>query len=108
MRTKEANDILNSAIESVEKNGISAETLIPQLQAAREHALQENDPLVTRALRLAWQHLESNEAFDTELAEEIETPEENFAYFLALCVKSDNALNRDELREMTNQLQQLA
>jgi hypothetical protein len=52
--------------------------------------------------------LESNEAFDTELAEEIETPEENFAYFLALCVKSDNALNRDELRVMTNQLQQLA
>jgi len=49
MHTKEANDILNSAIESVEKNGISAETLIPQLQAAREHALQENDPLVTRA-----------------------------------------------------------
>jgi hypothetical protein len=42
------------------------------------------------------------------LAEEIETPEENFAYFLALCVKSDNALNRDELRVMTNQLQQLA
>jgi hypothetical protein len=108
MRTKEANDILNSAIDSVEKNGISAETLIPQLQAAREYALQENDPLVTRALRLAWQHLESNDAFDTELAEEIETPEENFTYFLALCVKSDNALNRDELRVMTNQLQQLA
>ena len=39
---------------------------------------------------------------------DIETPEENFAYFLALCVKSDNALNRDELRVMTNQLQQLA
>ena len=108
MRTKEANDIINSVIDSVEKSGINADSIIPQLQAAREHALKENDPLVTRALRLAWEHVESNEAFDIELAEEIETPEDNFVYFLSLIVRCENALNRDELRVMTNQLQQVA
>ena len=108
MRTTEANDLINSVIDSVEKSGINADKIISPLQAAREHALTENDPLVTRALRLAWQHVEANEAFDIELAEEIETPEENFVYFLSLIVRSDNALNRDELRVMTNQLQQVA
>jgi len=108
MRTQEANNILNQVIESVEKNGIKADKIIPQLQKAREIALQEQDPLLTRALRLAWQHLETNDAFDIDLAEDIETPEENFTYFLQLCVRCENTLNRDELREMTNNLQQLA
>lgn len=108
MRTPEANVILNSVIESVEKNGIHAKAIVTQLQAAREHALTENDPLVTRALRLAWQHIESNNAFETELAEEIESAQENFIYFVSLCVRSENALNREELRIMTNQLQSVA
>jgi hypothetical protein len=95
-------------IASVEKSGILADKIISPLQSAREHALKENDPLVTRALRLAWQHIEANEAFEIELAEEIETPEENFVYFLSLIVRCENALNRDELRVMTNQLQQVA
>ena len=108
MRTTEANQILNTVIESVEKSGINADSIISHLQTAREHALTENDPLVTRALRLAWQHVESNDAFDIELAEEIETSEENFVYFLSLIVRCENALNRDELRVMTNQLQAVA
>ena len=101
MRTTEANELINSVIESVEKSGINADKIISPLQAAREHA-------VTRALRLAWEHVESNEAFDIDLAEEIESPEENFIYFLSLIVRSENALNRDELRVMTNQLQAVA
>lgn len=108
MLTKEANDILNNVIESVEKSGIHAESITNNLQMAREHALKENDPLVTRALRLAWQHIESNETFEIELAEEIESAEDNFVYFLSLIVRCENALNRDELRVMTNQLQEVA
>jgi len=54
MRTTEANELINSVIESVEKSGINADKIISPLQAAREHALKENDPLVTRALRLAY------------------------------------------------------
>ncbi|MFN5590788.1 MAG: hypothetical protein ACK49A_04360 [Bacteroidota bacterium] len=108
MRTTEANELINSVIESVEKSGINADKIISPLQAARENALKEHDPLVTRALRLAWQHVESNEAFDIDLAEEIESPEENFIYFLSLIVSSEYSLTRDELRVMTNQLQSVA
>ncbi|MCL9981297.1 MAG: hypothetical protein NBV77_07630 [Bacteroidia bacterium] len=108
MQNSKANEILEKAIASIEKNGIDASTLIQPLQEAREYALKENDPLVTRALRLAWQHLEANETFDAPLAEDMETAEDNLVYFLSLCVKSQHELNRTELREMTNQLQELA
>lgn len=108
MQSAKANTILQSIIDDASKNGINAESYIAQLQEAREYALKEEDPLVARALRLTWQHLEANGNFGIELAEEIESEEENFTYFLSLCVKSDNTYNRDELREMTNALQALA
>jgi hypothetical protein len=105
MQSKEANDILAKIQKSVDKSGIDADSMIPQLQKAREYALKENDPLLTRALRLAWQHLEANGGFEISYLEEAETQEENFSYMLALMQKSDNTYNRDELREMTNLMQ---
>lgn len=108
MNTAEANKILESILKDTEKSGINSEKFIPLLQKAREYALKENDPLVTRALRLLWQHLEGNEGFQLSFLEEAETQEENFSYFISLCIKSDNTYNRDELREMTNLLQEMA
>lgn len=111
MNTETANKELEKLIKDIEKNGIQADKNIPVIQKVRESALAENDPLVTRALRLAWQHLESNGTFDVNyLQEEDEnaTPADNLIYMLSLCVKSENTYNRDELREITNQLQQMA
>jgi len=78
MRTAEANTILEKIQKQVEKNGIQPDKLIPLLQQAREFALKEEDPLLTRALRLCWQHLEANEAFDLTYLEDGESTEENF------------------------------
>jgi hypothetical protein len=107
MRNPKGNEILKQLIKEVESTGISTD-LITALQEARELAKSENDPLITRALRLLWQHLEANESFEVPLAEEIETATDNLIFFISLCVKSDNELNRDELRVMTQQLQELA
>lgn len=107
MRNPKGNEILKQLIKEVESTGISTD-LITALQEARELAKSENDPLITRALRLLWQHLEANESFEVPLAEEIETATDNLIFFISLCVKSDNELNRDELRVMTQQLQESA
>jgi len=107
MNTAEANKILDGIVEQVEKSAIKSDKLIPLIQKAREYALKENDPLVTRALRLLWQHLESHEGFELAFFEEAESQEENLSYFISLCRKSDNQYNRDELREMTNMLQEM-
>ena len=108
MRTEKANALIEKAITIVEKDGIVADKIISLLQDAREFALKEGDPLVSRALRLAWQHLEANDSFTIDLAEDIEDETENFIYFLSLCAKCENEINRTELREMTNNLQALA
>lgn len=108
MRTPEANALIQKVIDNAEKNGIASESNIADLQKAREFALKENDPLVTRALRLTWQHIESNEGFEVAFLEDAETQDENFSYFMNLILKSDNTYNRDEIREITNLLQGLA
>lgn len=108
MRSPEANALIQKVIDNAEKNGIANESNIADLQKAREFALKENDPLVTRALRLTWQHIESNEGFEVAFLEEAETQDENFSYFMNLILKSDNTYNRDEIREITNLLQGMA
>ena len=108
MKTAKANKILDKALADIAKSGINPEELIPQLQEAREMALKEEDPLVTRALRLAWQHLESNNGFLLAFLEDAESQEENLEFFLSLCLRCENDRNRDELREMTNMLQEMA
>ena len=107
MRNPKGNEILKKLISEVENNGISA-SLIAPLQEAREIAKSENDPLITRSLRLLWQHIEANNSFEIPLAEEIESATDNLVFFISLCVKSDNELNRDELRVMTQHLQEMA
>ena len=73
MRNAKSNKTLEELIGIVDSEGIQTGKLIKPLQEIREIAKQEKDPLVTRALRLAWQHLEANESFNIPLAEEIET-----------------------------------
>ena len=108
MQTPEANKILERILKDFQKNGMDSAVLIPEFQKAREYALKEEDPLITRALRLAWQHLEANNSFEVPFLEDGETADENFDYFVNLMIKSTNTINRDELREMTNMLQKLA
>jgi hypothetical protein len=108
MKTTEANELLDKAMADIAKNGINAATQIPLIKEAREYALKEEDPLVTRALRLAWQHVEENKGFLLAYLEESESQDENYEYFLTLCRKSENEHNRNDLREMTNLLQQMA
>ncbi|MEC8693028.1 MAG: hypothetical protein VXX46_04540 [Bacteroidota bacterium] len=108
MRDAKANKNLEKLISIVDSEGIQTDKLIKPIQEIREIAKEEKDPLVTRALRLAWQHIEANESFNIPLAEEIETETENLSYFLSLCIKNENDFNREDLREMTNNLQELA
>ena len=45
------------------KNGFVAETLIADLKKLREYALEEQNPVLTKAIRLTYEHLEQNGAF---------------------------------------------
>lgn len=121
MKRKDSNKKIDKIIESVEKNGFNIEELVTELKALRELALIEEDPLVVKILRLAYEHLEENETFAVftqkpevdEEGEEIEdeenenesmTAEEHFSYFMNLLIKADNKYNREELQYIKAQL----
>lgn len=109
MKIGAANIKLDEIIKKVETNGILAEGLIEDLKALREYALKEQDPLVTKVLRLTYEYLEQNEAFDVqaqyeededgnEYPLEIED-KENLLYLLNLLKNADHKINREEIKD---------
>jgi hypothetical protein len=112
MKNNQANDLISKISKEVSKKGIQAEKLVEQLKELRELSILENDPLVTRSIRMAYEHLESNDAWEFEVIKADEededpvdaTPDEHFLYLLSLWEKADNSYNRDEIRQATNEL----
>ncbi len=115
MTSPEAQKLIDRILKDIRKNGIDTEVLVPEFQKLREFALEAQDPLVTRTLRLIWQHLENNSGFEysipaneEEETEGIDDPAEALIYIVELIKHSDNKYNRDEIRQITNDLQGMA
>lgn len=116
MKIPEANKKLESIIKKVEKDGLSAKNLIEDLKELRGYALQEQDPLVTKVLRLSYEYISENGSFDVqaqyeedeegnEYPLEIEDTE-NFLYLLNLLLRSDHKVNREEIKDYRTALKQ--
>lgn len=117
MKVAAANTMIDELVAQIEKDGINVDTLVPQLKKLREHALAEADPLLTKVLRLTYEYLEENDgAFDVKVQYEEDedgseyplelSDEENLAYLLNLLKKSDNKINRDEIKEYRTTLKE--
>lgn len=116
MKIGAANIKLDEIIKKVEKSGISAKGLIQDLKDLREYALKEQDPLVTKVLRLTYEFLEQNEAFDVQAQyEEDEDGNEypieiedkdNLLYLLNLLKNADHKINREEIKDYRTSLKE--
>lgn len=117
MTSSKANKIIQDIIDQVSKDGIDVESVVTQLKELRPIAIQEKDPLLIRAIRLTYEHLEESEDFELNCMEEVDedeevveesedesTPEENLAYMLQLWIQSDNKYNREEIRTFADKL----
>lgn len=116
MKTAKANQKLESIIEKVEAKGISAPNLVEDLKELREVALQEQDPLVTKVLRLTYEYLSSRNAFDVaaqyeedeegnEYPMEVEDGE-NLLYLLNLLKNAEHKINREEIKDYRTALKE--
>ncbi len=116
MKTHLANEKLNSILEKVEKNGVSATGVIEDLKDLREIAQKEQDPLVTKVLRLTYEYLQENTAFDVQAQFEedeegneypIEIEDnENLLYLLNLLRNADHKVNREEIKDYRTSLKE--
>lgn len=109
MKLAAANKKLEGIIKKVEKEGVDAKNLVDDLKELREYALKEQDPLVTKVLRLTYEYLTENGSFDVqaqydedeegnEYPIEIED-NENLLYLLNLLLNADHKLNREEIKD---------
>jgi hypothetical protein len=109
MKLGAANKKLESIIEKVEKDGVASKGLIEDLKELRQFALKEQDPLVTKVLRLSYEYLANNENFavqaqydedeeGNEYPIEIED-NENLLYLLNLLKNADHKINREEIKD---------
>ena len=109
MKLVAANQKLEGIIKNVEKDGVKAKNLIDDLKELRQFALTEQDPLVTKVLRLAYEYIGENSSFDIQAQyeedeEENEYPIEiedndNLLYLLTLLKNADHKINREEIKD---------
>lgn len=109
MKIAAANKKLDEIIAKVEKDGVEAKNLIADLKELREYALKEQDPLVTKVLRLTYEFIGENNAFDVQAQyEEDEEGNEypleiedndNLLYLLNLLKNADHKINREEIKD---------
>tara|TARA_B110000037_G_scaffold210681_1_gene261298 strand:+ start:310 stop:738 length:429 start_codon:yes stop_codon:yes gene_type:complete len=109
MKTQAANDKLDAILAKVEKKGVDAPKLIETLKELRVVALQEQDPLVVKTLRLTYEFLDEKKSFNVqaqyeeddegnEYPLEIED-KENLVYLLTLLKDAEHKINREEIKD---------
>jgi DNA-binding Lrp family transcriptional regulator len=105
MNSPKAKELLKKVVVDIEAD-VSIESIGEQLSEIRNIALQLDDPLVVKTLRITKEKIEEDESldFDIELEipeedlEEYEEPSNHLSYLLNLIVDSENKYNREEIK----------
>lgn len=116
-------------IDDAEQNGIITNTVVADLKKLRPYAVEEEQPLLAKIIRLTYEHIEEYETFAIGIPEdepiedeegeslkndEVEgddpehDPAESFLYLLNLISDPDNKTNRLDMRAYVEQLKEYA
>lgn len=113
MENKYAQKLIEKIQKEILLEKFEIESIISDLKKIREYSMEEKNPVVTKALRLAYEHLESNNAFLINIPDDepIENEEEkstsfseehnmeSFEYFLSLIFDLSKKNNLLDLKE---------
>lgn len=114
MENKQALKLIEKIQKELLQNKFSVADSVADLKKIREITLELNNPVITKALRLAYEHLEANNAFligipddepvdskETEIEANIseENNLESFNYFLSLFTDLSKKNNVLDLKE---------
>lgn len=113
MENKYAQKLIEKIQKNVLQDKFEIDSIVADLKKIREYSLEEQNPVVTKALRLAYEHLEDNNAFligipddepidgEEEITENFseENNIESFEYFLSLIFDLSIKNNLLDLKE---------
>lgn len=113
MENRYAQKLLEKIQKDLIKNNFEVASIVEDLKKVRVYSLEEQNPVVTKALRLAYEHLAANNSFligipdDEPLDEETEATTviskendlESFEYFLSLLTDLTKKNNLLDLKE---------
>jgi len=121
MESIEGNKLIVKLQKDLAKSGIVKNTLVEGLKELRPYALKENDPTLTKVIRLTYEHIETNGTFNISVPddEEIEGEEmiveeidgndfdakrDSLDYLFSLMLDRNNTTNRQDLFEYRDAL----
>src|SRR5690606_26936780 len=103
------------------RNGIIVNTMVADLKNLRPFAVEEEDPLLAKVIRLTYEHIDTYETLDIPIPddepidenEEVSAspdanPEESLDYLLSLMNDTSIKNNEMDLREYSRALQEYA
>jgi hypothetical protein len=104
MNNPKAKELIQKVVNDIEANA-GIEVIAEKLTAIRAIALEVEDPLVVKTLRIIKEKIEEDESLEFEIEievpeddlEEYEEPENHLTHLLNLISDSDNKYNRDEI-----------
>ncbi|MBZ9786593.1 hypothetical protein LB456_03900 [Psychroflexus sp. CAK57W] len=126
MENKKALKLIDSIVKTLESNEIVTDDVVEMVRELRPYAVEESLPVVAKTLRLVTEHVEENEVFaipipqdeplvDEETGDEIEsenseiiTGSESLLYLINLIKKSENPINKAEIREYNRKMEAFA
>jgi hypothetical protein len=124
VKSIEAQELIDKIQNKIESKGIDPAQLVKDLKKLRTYALEEKNPLVTKVLRMTYEHLSTEGTFripipDDEPIEELdgdevetytidnpekEDPAQSLLYLLSIIRHAENKGNISELTEYRDAL----
>jgi hypothetical protein len=121
LKNPKAQKLIDKIQRDLMRNGLITNTLVEDLKLLRPYAIEEENPLLAKVIRLTYEHLHATDSFeigipDDEPIEENEeeitpiesSPQESLDYLLSLMHDTSIKNNIMDLREYSNALTEYA
>lgn len=120
MENLEGNKLIVKIQRDLAKSGIVKDNLVKDLKELRNFALAEQDPTLTKVIRLTYEHIEQTGTFSIPIPadeaviegeepevmdmEDFDNKRESLNYLLSLMLDRKNPTNRQDLEEYRDML----
>ena len=121
LKNPKGQKLLDKIQRDLMRNGIITNTLVEDLKELRPYAVEDEDPLLAKVIRLTYEHIEEYQTFDIPIPDDEPLdeneeatasadvqPEESLDYLLSLMSDTSIKNNEIDLREYSRALQEYA